>query len=60
MQEQEYSAHIRLSLVLHIACLNADQGDEMVKDLIEIIESGTTEAEFWNTVHEKYGITMVN
>gem|GEM_PF-2879115 len=60
MQEKEYSVYTRLSLSLHIANLKTrEQGDEMVKELMTMVEKGTPEAEFRKFAQEKYGVTMV-
>ena len=58
MQEQKCSVYTRLSLSLHITNLEKEQGDEMVKHLIEMIERGTTEQEIRKIAQEKYGVAF--
>ena len=59
MQEQKFSVYTRLSIILHISKLKTEQGDNMVKQLIQMIESGEDEKAIVQIAKVKYNVQML-
>lgn len=60
MREKGITVHTRMSFMIHVANLDSkEDGDIIVKESKELLESGATEQEFVRFLQEKYGLRHV-
>ena len=60
MREKGITVHTRMSFMIHVAKLDSkEDGDAIIKESKELLESGATEQEFVRFLQVKYGLRHV-
>ena len=60
MRKKGITVHTRMSFIIHVAKLDSkEDGEAIIKESKEVLESGATEQEFVRFLQVKYGLRHV-